>query len=937
MIPPDSVALAATGRLLVVTFLNGVPKGGIAFQGPFGVWLSKSDGTILKDLEPGQYQALVPAADKSVEFTIVAGEETQISVQIFASEQNAVNADIPLAKPVATERAQIVKPKVESRRSESDQEDVVVLAPRNRGSVSSLIEVRKKSTQVTDVLGSEQMARAGDSDAASSLRRVTGLTLMDGKYVYVRGLGERYSAVQMNGFGLPSPEPTRRVVPLDLFPTAILESVVVQKSYSANQPGEFGGGLIQLSTKSIPDGFFFKSSISVSIEEKGKNFSYAGGSMDWLGVDDGSRALPAPVKSVLSSGAKIVRKQPGSDQGLADEQLVEIGRSFKNEYKIESSEKQSLPNLSLAIGDRFKIGSVSLGTSGSLLYGQDSDSTERSSFSFTKGATGLERDSSKQSQTSEINTRLGASFDLGADVGKFHKFRYNTFLLRHTTKMAKQDKTVTTTSPDGVTEKSTLDWTERQLWTHHLTGHHDLSPQLGRPYAVDWRLGIADSKRDNPDRREYAYDRTPSSYQIRSDSNGNRRTFSFLTDTTREVGLDFTFPLSHTIEKATLKVGTAFSQRERRADVYRFTMQRDWDGTPPIDISAAPEEQFQPGHIGAGLYLPQNLTDSADSYSGEQSIQAYYGQVDWAPFSQWAFQAGARMEESRQSVKTFSYFSPSQPFAESELVMKDVLPVYSATWKPSDRLRARLAYSETLARPEFREMSTVAFLDDETDYIVQGNESLKGTVIHNYDHRWEYYWAADESVSLGGFYKKFESPVEVIFIPGVNRIQSFDNAKGAANYGIEFETRAGLRHVSRFLRRWTVGVNRTWIQSEIELDERNRGTQTSNSRPLQGQSPFTQNIQLQYDRPLWGFSGTILFNSIGRRISEVGTNGVPDTYEESLAQLDLVLNQKVAKNWSIGLKAKNLLDPIVESRQDNEVVRSYRRGRSAGLGVSGVF
>ncbi|MGE4131139.1 MAG: TonB-dependent receptor [Bdellovibrionales bacterium] len=939
MAPPFAVCEEVPfGRVLVVTFYNGQPQSGVVLNGSFGQWISSTEGVISQELKPGHYQAVIQATEQKLEFDVTRGEETQVTVQLTGPKQ----AEMSLMQPVALNKPAHAEPAKEVSQTrakvENELEDVVVLAPKIKGSVSALVEVRRKSSNVTDVLGAEQMARAGDSDAAASLRRVTGLTLMNGKYVYVRGLGERYSGVRMNGFSLPSPEPSRRVVPMDLFPTSILESVIVQKSYSPDLPGEFGGGLIQLNTKSIPEKYYVKASVSTTIENRDGQASYRGGSLDWMGADDGSRKLPGRVKRVLESGAKIVRKQPGSDQGLSDEELIATGQSFKNTYNVKDTNKQPIPGLTLAIGNQYKVAGAKVGAAASVLYGQDIDTVEKKSFGYNKGAGGnLERYFDKSTRSSETTTRLATNVDLGADLSKNHQVRYSTFLLRHTTDLTKRDSTVEQVATNITIEKTTLDWTERQLWTHHLTGQHNLQSYLQRPYEIKWRAGLADSSRTNPDRREYAFERTTQSYQMRSDSNGNRRTWSDLTDKSREVGLDITIPLSRNVDKAKLRVGSSYATRDRRSEIYRFTFLRDWAGDAPVNVGASPEEQFAPDNIGPGKFLPQNLTDAADSYAGHQSIRAYYAMVDYAPTPKWSFQGGARMESSVQRVETFKYYSPSEPFAESQLKMDDTLPAYAAVWKPTNRWRSRLAYSETLARPDFREMSTVGFLDDETDYIVQGNENLRGTVIKNYDHRWEYYWTTDEYLSLGAFYKKFKDPIEVMFVPGVNRIQSFDNAKGADNYGLELETRTSLRHVTRFLRRWTVAFNRTWITSEIELNERNQGVQTSRKRPLQGQAPYTWNFQLQYDRPLWGFSGTFLVNAVGRRITEVGTNGIPDTYEEPNLQADVVLSQKVAKNWSAGFKFKNIFDPEVLAKQEDQTVRSYRRGSSIGVGLSGVF
>ncbi len=996
------------GRLLVVAFRDGLPAGGITLEGKFGVLTTRPDGTLSANLPPGPYKARIPALDQEIQFTIVADEETQITLQVLEKSKGQAALSEP-EKKLANNNSQPVKlrplsvqilaestgkpigdasiivagqeeiiktdaqgvatvmiaadsdsftvfhPKFQSstvaeagkkwtdgkgslrlKDAANELEEVVVLAPKIKGSVSALVEVRRQSSAVTDVLGSEQMARAGDSDAASSLRRVTGLTLMNGKYVYVRGLGERYSGVQMNQFGLPSPEPARRVVPLDLFPTSILESIVVQKSYSPDLPGEFGGGVIQLQTRSLPEKFFFKTSLSTTIEDTDNRLTYRGGVTDWMGIDDGSRKLPSAIEDALSSGRKLQRKQPGSDDGMSDEELTRLGRSIKNNYATSRTSKTPPPNMTISAGDRFRAGASQFGVAGSVLYGQSVDSREKIQRGYNVGSGTLVNDFAETAEDSETEIRLAGSLDLGWQFRKHHNVNFSTFLLRHTTDFVEESRRTNEGSPSTI-EQTTLEWTERQLWTKHFKGKHNLENLIQSPVEISWRAGFADATRNSPARREYAYERTATSYDMRSDSGGNSRRDSKLTDATQEFGVDVVIPLSSQPDRLKLKVGANTVTRDRRSDVFRLFFRQDWSGAGPIAPGAAPEDRFKPENIGPGGYMLQSLTDAADSYKGRQNVNAQYAMLDYSPWKTWSFQAGARAENSVQKVSTFKYFEPENPSSESTLKMNDVLPAYSVVWKPNDQWRARLAYSETLARPEFREMSIARFIDDETGNEVEGNAFLKGTVITNIDHRWEYYFTSDEYASVGGFMKRFENPIEVMFISGVNKIQTWDNAKAAENYGAEFEARVGLRHVSRVLRRWSVLGNYTWIRSKIELDERNRGIQTSDSRPLQGQAPYTTNFQLQYDRPLWGFSATLLYNIVGSRITEVGTNQLPDTYERPYHQVDFVASKSIAKNMTVGLRARNLLDPVVEARQDNQIVRSFRRGRSMGVSLNAVF
>ncbi len=883
----------------------GILDATILFSGLDQVFKTDSSGKILASVPEGKYSMSV----------FHPNYQTKTFSDVIVS---------PTAEPL----------RVELKASQNELEDVVVLAPKIKGSLSALVEVRKQSSAVTDVLGAEQMARAGDSDAAASLRRVTGLTLVGGKYVYVRGLGERYSGVQMNSFSLPSPEPARRVVPLDLFPTSIMESIVVQKSYSPDLPGEFGGGVIQLKTRSLPEKFFFRGNVSLAYENIDNRLEHKGGDTDWLGFDDGSRKLPQVIKTALAQGKKLEPNTPGFDGGVSKQELVQMGLSLPQNYDASRTSNPSMPGLSLSMGSGWKQGRLKLGTSGSMMYGQSTDQLERTVRTFNNGADNkLEKDTVRLSEYSEIETRLAGSYEMGLELSQKHKLTVSTFLMRNTTKLTQIDNTSFVSGPD--VESYTADFTERHLWARHLKGEHELLKLAGVPLQLDWRVGWADAQRDSPGRNEIAYLKLNQTKTLLDNQSGNRRIDSALTDDSQEQALNISLPIQRDGQDfLKLKVGLMQIEKERRSDINRLYFESA--NTAAIDKSSA-TAALSPENIKNNSVVLKNITNDADSYMGTQTVKAQYAMADFSPFSSWTFLTGLRRETSEQNVNTFKYFDMANPSSFSTIRMNDVLPSYGVVWKPTEKIRARVTYSETLARPDFREMSTVGFIDDETGNIVQGNANLKGTVITNIDHRWEYYFTSDEYASIGFFYKEFENPIEILFLPGVNRIQTFDNAKAAQNYGVEFEGRVGLRHFSRPLRRWTVLSNLTYIESKIELSEQNLGTQTSKSRPLQGQSPYVINMQLQYDRPQWGLSTTLLYNIVGKRITEVGTNRIPDTYEQPFEQLDFVATQRIGDKWTVSLRARNLLNPEIESTQADEVVRSQKRGRIYGLVLGAVF
>ncbi len=822
---------------------------------------------------------------------------------------------------------------VELKAAQNELEEVIVLAPKIKGSLSALVEVRKQSSAVTDVLGAEQMARAGDSDAAASLRRVTGLTLVGGKYVYVRGLGERYSGVQMNGFSLPSPEPARRVVPLDLFPTAIMESIVVQKSYSPDLPGEFGGGIIQLQTRSIPEKFFFRGNVSFVYENISNRLEHKGGETDWLGFDDGSRQMPDIIKNALAQGKQLEINNDIVNNGVSKKELMQMSMSLPDYGNFSRTDSPSMPGLSLSMGNGWKFGRFKLGTTGSMMYGQSTDQLQRTVTTFNINTNKFVADSRRESEYSEIETRVAGNYDVGLEINQKHKLIASTFLLRNTTKLTQVDQT----TAEGVSpiQSLTFDFTERQLWTRHFKGEHELMKVTGAPLKLDWRVGWSDALRDSPGRSELAYNMIGNTKSILDGQTGNRRIYSELEDNSTERALNLSIPIQKSGDDfIKIKLGYLQIDKDRQSDINRLSL--IGQNLSEVDKENA-DKAYSDQNIKDEKAILKSSSTNTDSYRGVQTIQAQYVMMDISPFESLSLHAGVRRETSEQIVNTFRYMNPANSSSTSNIQMTDLLPSYGLTWKPTDAVRARLTYSETLSRPDFREMSIVSFIDDETGYTISGNEALKGTVIKNIDHRWEYYFTSDEYASIGFFYKEFENPIEIVFLSGVNPIQTFENAKAAQNYGVELEGRVGLRHFSRPLRRWTVLSNVSFINSEIELGSQSKGEQTSKSRPLQGQSPYVLNFQLQYDRPKWGLSTTLLYNVIGKRITEVGTNRTPDTYEQPFEQLDFVATQRLADNWTLSLRARNLLNPQIESTQGDDVVRSQKRGRVYGLVLGAVF
>ncbi len=823
----------------------------------------------------------------------------------------------------------------------SELEEVRVLAPVIRGGVSALVEVRRKNRGVAEVLGAEQMARAGDSDAGSSLRRVTGLTLVAGKYVYIRGLGERYSSVLLNDSTLSSPEPARRVVPLDLFPTSVLESVVIEKSYSSELPGEFGGGAIRIGTKPIPDRFSAKISLGLGFASESKSLGYEGGRLDVLGIDDGTRKLPAVIADRTADGRRLKESNPLFPSGFSTAELQEMGRSFQNTWSAKDTNVSSVPSLSLSIGDRFQVSpNLTIGGQVGALYGSDADYLEKKSTRYSIGSGGgLVSDSDTLSAEASREVRLAGTSDFGASLRTpFGEQKISTSILL----LRNSEDSVTSaaeSNANGRYRTTELNWVERELFIRQLRGEHSL-----KIAGFKWRYSSSDAGRVAPDSRSTRYILEGDQYVFSTRADGNQRSFSALNDKTTEWGLELKSGFDLTgVGRWDLTIGLLQTERNRVSGLRRFHFRDVRSPGSTLDLTKPVEEILKTENISPNSFQILETTRETDNYRAGQTIRGQSATVDWLPVSNVRISYGVRREISEQDVLTYNLFDPENKPVRAGLYSEDLLPAVGASWEfasnGSGRQQVRATYSETVSRPDFKELSTAPYTDEETGQEVIGNNRLRGAVLKNADLRYEWYLNTEESLSVAAFRKDFAHPIEQIIRPGSDgTIRSFDNANSALNTGIEFETRVKLRRLSDSMRRLTFATNVALIDSSVELSASNQGVQTSNSRPLQGQSPWVLNLQLFYDRPSSKVNAGLLFNMIGPRIREAASGGLPDVYEQPIEQLDAVGSWSMSGQpftWQIRLK--NLLDPETRLTQGDQTALVYRRGRAVSISMSAVF
>jgi len=824
-----------------------------------------------------------------------------------------------------------------------DLPEYVVLEPHLSGSIASIMEEQKSTTAVANVLGAEQIARSGDGDVAGALKRASGLTLVGGKFVFIRGLGERYSSTLVNGASVPSPDPTRRVVPLDLFPTSMLDSVMIQKSYSSDRPGEFAGGTIELRTRGIPDDFLFRLSGRIGGTE-GTSFTeglrYDGGGTDFLGFDDGTRELPQSLVSAAEESGSITPQTRFNPDGFNEDEFEQFGEDLSKTWDIKNKYIGPDSNMGISLGDVFEKGDFRFGYLSAVRWSQDWNVQDEVRREFASSSNGLSMRKDFEVNRTIREVQLNGYLALEASYTENHKFFGKLLGLRQTIDEAKVEGGFTDSETNDI-RRFELEFVENMLFTRQAGGEHNFPELAGLDFMdleIDWLYTRSRATRDSPNERRYRYDEvTEGNFVFSRRADSNQTIFGELADNDESWRLDVKLPVRvHENFEMALMGGFIDQSRKRDSSIRRFdyTSFGPDSRNPEILGLESLEEILIPEYIGINGFQLRESTRPTDNYTATQDLFSYYGQVDLNIFDTLKINGGVRWEDNTQIVETFEVSSSNNDPLRSQLEQLDLLPGVAATLVISDNQQLRATWSETISRPDFRELSPAPFTDPVNDRETVGNPELLQTSITSYDMRWEYYFSAKENFSAGFFWKELMNPIEKVFVPGSGGLLTFQNADAAEVYGFELELLKNLDFIHSSLEHFFVGGNYTWSASQVSLNAENLLAQTTASRPLQGHSGYVINAQIGYDNPDIGSTATLLYNTSAKRIVEVGLLGAPDKYEMPINQLDFVYRQTVNDMFSFNLRLKNLLDDEVLVTQGAEVSRAYRNGREYSLGVN---
>jgi TonB-dependent receptor len=864
---------------------------------------------------------------------------------------------------------------------ESTIEEVVTTGSRLQGSAAAVVEERKNQAFVADILGAEQLSRSGDSDAASALRRVTGLTLVDGKFIYVRGLGERYSSARINGASIPSPDLTRNVVPLDIIPSTIIESMAVQKVFSPSMPAAFGGGNIDIRTRSLPDDFIFNVEAGVGLN------SNADDGYTYNRNDDG---IPTGIKNAIGryqgdfSLRNIINTDGLTGSGSsAGDQARAINASLAKQLPRDMVLKEESldPNFDLkaTLGNSFDeswLGGT-IGVLAAASYDNDWDVSERRNAVISNNAeagcsTSLE--TAEDVSTSCYNTlsettvtqeteRLNGFFTAGYQLDT-HNVSYTKIYLEDSEdesefgiKQSPNGSNLKTIAGTGIANREhEFKYEERVLNVDQLRGQHTFMDYWG--IGFDWQYTESKAETEIPTEVSYRFDdiyNTDGSFsETRVTGDDNRAIFQFvdMEDNVKSYGGNFSLPIMLSGVELELKAGYDFVDKARYYNTSRFSL----DNASGSRLSVLDDLDNVLGVTG---YLTDEVIDendfritfrepgapNADDYLAAQKIDAYYGEFDAIFDNTWRVSGGVRYEDFKQvSLATSSlifdeqdlnnYFNP-QRVVDSSISEDDVYTALSLTYMANDNYQLRFGYGETVVRPDLRETVPVAYYDPVTDIRTFGTAGLQSSDLRNYDARFEYYADNGDNYTVAAFYKDISNPIEsVLRVGDEDYTLTYVNGESAEVYGVEFEWLHDLGYLANGF--FTSG-NLTWSDSEASIDPALAGNLTNPTKRMTGHSEYVANFQLNYDSANGEHSTSLVYNVFGERILAAGVGGREDAYEQPFHSLDLVYNYYPSFSSKIGFKVKNLLGEDQEVTQSDILVRSKEVGTVVSLSYSYEF
>lgn len=792
--------------------------------------------------------------------------------------------------------------------------EVTVKAVKRTDTEMSMITSIKSNAVVSTGIASQQISRSQDRDASEVIRRVPGVTIIEDRFVMVRGLSQRYNNVLLNNAPAPSSETDVRAFSFDVIPSSMIDRMVIYQTPAPEIPADFAGGVIKIFTKNIPE----SNQISVNYtagylsNTTGEQFVKGPvGKYDYLGFDDGSRALPDGFPSSLS-------QYTSADYEKVDAYALKLNRSWSRDTSPAPIDNK----LSVTLSRRFNIGNATLGNITSVNY-SNTYSIKDEDRRYYENATTLTTD--YRYNTSKNSAKMGVVHNWSLAFGRNNKIEFRN-LYNHNGYSA-------TTFRKGLDNSIIIkglqfSFFERGTYSGQLGGEHQLSYDNDK---LDWVVGYSNASRNEPGIRRFGWTVYTSDDP---EDPYNNKDFALLQGTAdpRFAGILFLNSNENIVNiasnyehkfligedfKPSVKAGFYIERKKRQFDARLLGYIKNSDASFYIQFMPI-DTIFSPNHIGAQKWVTiSEATDDANSYSANNDLVAGYIGLN-IPFAKKInLYTGVRYENNTLDINSYQHGINIKKPLNATVKSSDFFPSANLTVNFTDKQLLRLAYGKTTNRPEFREKAPMIFYVFEQAASVEGDTSLRNAYINNFDLRYEFYPSESEIITIGAFYKKFIDPIEMIVDTKQSGLNyGFVNAQDAYNYGLEFELRKNLSFINlAVVKDISLSFNAALINSQVDVVDKKDST-LNRKRPMQGQSPYIINTGMFYQNDPLRLQVSVMYNVIGRRIVFVGDgNETPDIYEEPRNLLDITVTKKLGKYYQIKAGIQDLLNDPFENTQ----------------------
>jgi len=886
-----------------------------------------------------------------------------VTIMLLTWQMTAVAQDSEVSAEIAS------KPRL--------QMEEIVVEGRLRNAAAQLVDERMSEDVVADFLGAETISRVGDSTVAAALRRISGLSLVGNKFVYVRGLGERYSNTTLNGAVIPSPDLSRNVIPLDIFPTSVVQSLAVQKAYSPNKSAAFGGGAIDIRTRGIPDDFTYSIEIGsgFNTQSRGEMLAYKGGSDDKWGTDDGTRALaPVIAEAVQRFSGDLnpqailagLRREGDSTATLAEAVVInrELALGLNRDISIYTESADPDLDLKGNIGNNYVLSDDwEIGFLASAGYKSQWRQTEAIARSLAAPSEEYESE-----QESTKSTDLSGTVNLGARYTDDHSIRVTSLYLRNTDdETARNDffnENAQRTSGLGFRQE-TLKFEERELTVNQISGEHYLGADtrslfrdqvpdwLSEEFKVDWMYSKSRARTSIPNEVSVSSSTItdPETALVQSSSvnlSSSSADFRFteLDDHVTSYRWQASLPIQTRRSTIELQAGVEHGQKSR---VYRQSQFG-------LGLLSVVDPMILTGPVGT-VFSDANITDPANGYvfdligTNNQSYlaatmtDAVFGNVDWTFDDTLRASVGARWEDYRQVALDWNIYGNSinnpqisndpAVLARGTYRNDKLYPAVSLTYMTqwwAEVFQLRFGWSETVVRPDLREITDASYIDARTGYLTDGNPDVRPADFENFDIRAEWFFSNDDTLTITLYRKDITNPIEFFesAASDTNRAREIINAESGLINGVEFEGLKSLGFLGDtfepFFLQGNLTLQDTEIVAGIEAD-----APTNNVRQLSGASNYVANLMLGFDSMNGQHSATLVYNVYGKRLYLAGRNGAPDGFELPFHSLDMTYSWYPTDLITIKAKLQNLLDETVIIERDGVNTFEEKPGMTAAL------